>query len=235
MLKVHPIKPSLSRSTLFPHFSTGAFKTSTPPLSTMNLANKTAITIAIFLGFFASLKDNPLQPLDNFVRDVFYYHDSTQVAWFGKWSLSSPGHLETAIIGLVIGSAILIKNKRHTTTLIYISSIISMGAISYFLKEFTGRARPETGSDMASLAWPSGHTMLATVMWGSLLLIVFKEQVNKKLAMKIWLIIITITACGRMLGGVHWFTDVVGGFLIGVLIVQAAIYFDDKKSILVQQ
>ncbi len=206
-----------------------------PPLSTMNLANKTAIIIAIFLGFFASLKDNPLQPLDNFVRDVFYYHDSTQVAWFGKWILSSPGHLETAIIGLAIGSAILIKNKRHTTTLIYISSIISMGAISYFLKEFIGRARPETGSDMTSLAWPSGHTMLATVMWGSLLLIVFKEQVNKKLAMKIWLIIITITACGRMLGGVHWFTDVVGGFLIGFLIVQAAIYFDDKKSIPVQQ
>ena len=110
-----------------------------------------------------------------------------------------------------------------------------MGAISHFLKEFIGRARPETATDMTSFAWPSGHTMLATVMWGSLLLIVFKEQVNQKLAMKIWLIIITITACGRMLAGVHWFTDVVGGFLIGFLIVQAAIYFDDKKSIPVQQ
>ena len=195
----------------------------------MNKTNMTSLATALILGFFATLKDNPIQPLDNLFRDIFYFHDSTQVAWFGRSILSSPGHLETAIIGLLIGSIILIKKKRHSTALIFISSIISTGVISYSLKEFVGRARPESAIEMTSLAWPSGHTMLATVLWGFLLLIGFKEQLNQKIAIKIWLTIVVITASGRMLGGVHWFTDVVGGFLIGFLIIQSALYFEEKS------
>jgi|TARA_B110000881_G_C18398072_1_gene424509 undecaprenyl-diphosphatase len=188
-----------------------------------------SLTLALTLGLFASLKSNPIQPLDNFLRDIFYSHNSTDFAWFSRWVLASFGHWQTGLLGLIIGIAILLKQKRFRSTIGFVYGLAMTLVASSVLKDFVGRDRPQMAGDMINLAWPSGHTMLATVLWGSLLLIVFKEQVNQKLAMKIWLIIVTITASGRMLAGVHWFTDVVGGFLIGVLILQSTLYFEEKS------
>jgi len=73
-----------------------------------------------------------------------------------------------------------------------------------------GRTAPEA-------SFPSSHTMLTCVVLGGILLVLDKYVKNKGLCtlLKVlcWLVII-VTVAGRLIAGVHWFTDIVGGLLI---------------------
>src|SRR5687768_2587524 len=44
-------------------------------------------------------------------------------------------------------------------------------------------------------------------------------------AITLWLIVGALTAAARVVGGVHWFSDAVGGFLLGIAFAMAANHF----------
>jgi membrane-associated phospholipid phosphatase len=50
-------------------------------------------------------------------------------------------------------------------------------------------------------------------------------------ATRIWFAIVIFTGSARMLAGVHWFTDVIGGIAIGILILQAALKMEEHLGI----
>ncbi len=81
---------------------------------------------------------------------------------------------------------------------------------------------PDETSPEAS--FPSSHTMLACVVFGStvVMLGIYMEAGTKRLIMQIVLeILIFITVFGRLLSGVHWLTDIVGGVLLSIFLVSA--------------
>ena len=66
-------------------------------------------------------------------------------------------------------------------------------------------------------SFPSSHTMLVYTIMGSTALILGKYVKNDKLcrAMQtVCVIIIAVTVIGRLISGVHWFTDILGALLI---------------------
>ena len=71
-------------------------------------------------------------------------------------------------------------------------------------------------------SYPSSHTMLVIVVMLTCALQAKERLQNAKL---IWLIEILCAVCtalmivGRMLSGVHWFTDIVGGVILGFSLV----------------
>ncbi len=79
----------------------------------------------------------------------------------------------------------------------------------------------ETGPEAS---FPSSHTMLACVVFGSTIVMlgIYMEAEKKRLIMQIVLeILIFITVFGRLLSGVHWLTDIVGGVLLSIFLVSA--------------
>ena len=66
-------------------------------------------------------------------------------------------------------------------------------------------------------SYPSSHTMLTIFICGSAILInskLFNDNKIAKITNVVALILMIVTVIGRLLSGVHWFTDILGGIII---------------------
>lgn len=78
------------------------------------------------------------------------------------------------------------------------------------------------GGTHPEASFPSSHTMLVCVIMGSAVPLLGKYVKNKVLCKALRTIcaaIIAITVIGRLISGVHWFTDILGGILISVMLL----------------
>ena len=78
------------------------------------------------------------------------------------------------------------------------------------------------GSIHPEASFPSSHTMLVCVILGSAIPLLGKYVKSKVLCKTLRIIcaaIIAITVIGRLISGVHWFTDILGGILISVMLL----------------
>ncbi|MBQ9199072.1 MAG: phosphatase PAP2 family protein [Lachnospiraceae bacterium] len=78
------------------------------------------------------------------------------------------------------------------------------------------------GEEHPEASFPSSHTMLICVVMGSTIMLLDKYIKNNSLcnALKILCaIIMVVTVVGRLVSGVHWFTDIIGGVIISVALL----------------
>ena len=78
------------------------------------------------------------------------------------------------------------------------------------------------GSTRPEASFPSSHTMLVCVIMGSAMQLLGNYVRQKKLYAVfrvLCAVIIGITVFGRILSGAHWFTDILGGVLISVMLL----------------
>ena len=66
-------------------------------------------------------------------------------------------------------------------------------------------------------SYPSTHTLLGCCLFGSAGLVLSREPIDRRLALGckvLFWILALLTVLSRLLSGVHWFTDILGGLLI---------------------
>ena len=98
--------------------------------------------------------------------------------------------------------------------------------------------RPVLVEGQLEASYPSSHTVLTVCIMGTAALQLHSLLQNKKLlrigAEILAVLIAGVTVVGRLLSGVHWFTDIVGGLLLSaallVLYVAVSKYVDRKKT-----
>ena len=100
------------------------------------------------------------------------------------------------------------------------------GILYIFFDKVPVNYRPilETGSSVPEASFPSSHTLLVCVVLGSAILMLPKFLKNEKLrliASGVLGLLIVVMAVGRLLSGVHWFTDILGGILISGFLLSA--------------
>ena len=113
---------------------------------------------------------------------------------------------------------LLLQKKADSVVVVLVSipMIVNLG-----IKELVGRPRPDfaiVNSPPETFAFPSGHAVYAFLLFG--LLIFMLGEVIKPLSLRLSvqaLLALMILACGasRVYLGVHWPSDVLGGFLVG--------------------
>ncbi len=94
-------------------------------------------------------------------------------------------------------------------------------ALYVFFEKVIINYRPILMNGFLEASYPSSHTLMTICICGSSILI-NKKLFNNKITKPInclSIIIITITVVGRLISGVHWFTDIVGGILISSVLL----------------
>ncbi|MEW2134137.1 phosphatase PAP2 family protein [Streptomyces sp. NPDC005435] len=97
------------------------------------------------------------------------------------------------------------------------------------VKAAVGRPRPVWPDPVDSArfaAFPSGHAMTATVVCGLLLWLLYRAGVRGALwraAVAVALLAVVGVGATRVWLGVHWPSDVLGGWLFGALVVAVAV------------
>ncbi|MGI5911449.1 MAG: phosphatase PAP2 family protein [Syntrophomonadaceae bacterium] len=126
------------------------------------------------------------------------------------------------LIGAIIFTGILITRKRWLDTLFMNINIILTWWLMIQLKVVFARARPlgEQLISAAGFSFPSGHAMLATAFYGFLAYLAFTllpERISKKIVPGLFILILVI-GISRVYLNVHYFTDILAGFIFGGLI-----------------
>lgn len=119
---------------------------------------------------------------------------------------------------IIVCIFIFFKNKLY----FYILSCgyAFSGAITYLSKLLIGRARPVSAliDIPKSFSFPSGHTLTSIVFYVLLcyLLVCNKSKKTKIICLTLSILFVMLIALSRVYLGVHYFSDVIGGFIIGI-------------------
>lgn len=102
--------------------------------------------------------------------------------------------------------------------------------INYFLKNLIRRDRPLELAliEQGGFSFPSGHSMISIVLYGYLLYFLNKKIQNnilRKIVIIFLLILIISIMISRVYLGVHYFSDIIGGFLLGLIIIYTYINY----------
>ncbi|BAZ53842.1 phosphoesterase [Nostoc sp. NIES-4103] len=127
---------------------------------------------------------------------------------------------------------VLLYQRRPETTKLAIATASAVG-LNYLLKLLFGRARPALWDRLINVgfhSFPSGHAMVSMVIYGFIGYILVKEfpQWEKQISA---LTIALILAIGfsRLYLGVHWPTDVLAGYAIGLVWLIICILYLELK------
>lgn len=129
-------------------------------------------------------------------------------------------NLYIGIVTALICTYLWTKNLRYWVLFLLLSVFGGM-LLNVGLKELFVRPRPsfaDTIPRLHTFSFPSGHTMLASVFYGSLcVLLVSRTQswILRALAIVVALLMIALVGLSRMYLGVHYLTDVMGAIVEG--------------------
>ena len=118
--------------------------------------------------------------------------------------------------------------RRAQRLAAFLAVTTSLGAvINTSVKELVGRARPSFDEPLAHAlgqSFPSGHAMASTVCYGALLLVFLPLVAPRLRAPLIAATVGLVVTIGftRLALGVHYVTDVLGGFVLGLAWLAAA-------------
>ena len=123
------------------------------------------------------------------------------------------------LITLTVILFILIKNKKIGLSIL--TNLVVIAGLNQVIKQILQRPRPteykiieETG-----YSFPSGHSMVSMAFYGYLIYLIYKYVKNKYIKW-ISIIALSILICfigiSRIYLGVHYTSDVLGGFLLSI-------------------
>lgn len=119
------------------------------------------------------------------------------------------------VIGITIFVLIFFKNKKYA---LYMAiNLLAITIFQYILKNIFSRTRPIDINliEENGYSFPSGHSLTAMAFYGFIIYSIYVSDISKHdktLFITLFSILIFITGLSRIYLGVHYFTDVLGGF-----------------------
>ena len=124
-------------------------------------------------------------------------------------------------LSFIIFISLMLARKHYYAALHIIAAGILTAAVTHFLKISFGIERPDIILQTpASLAYPSGHSSGATVFYAMIATFIAQEM-HQHTRWKCYLVValpIAMIAFSRVILGVHWLSDIIGGIFLGLII-----------------
>jgi undecaprenyl-diphosphatase len=174
--------------------------------------------IALIL-FTSELMENELSPFDN---QIYGYlsklitEDMTDVIKL----ISDMGSVYVlGAVAAVLLTVFWIKRKYWFYGKMVTVNLISISLLNILFKTVFHRARPDILQlvHAGGYSFPSGHSMISVSFYGYLIylcIVYFKQPWKQIISVALSLLVLTI-GISRIYLGVHYASDVIGGFLVG--------------------
>lgn len=196
---------------MHPDFSEEVKKIKDTMAGVVFLASLSSVIVGLFILTRPILNfDRFLQASFEIFRTRAWVKAAEVITYLGDWHAVAGG--------TVFLTAWLIYKKRYEL-LSFLLGGVAIGEVFLFsLKWLFARERP-VGVDLVGAyeySFPSGHVFAATVFYLSAAFIIYTLVSQKKY---LWLVssaVILVVALTRMILSVHWFSDVLGGFVFGI-------------------
>lgn len=133
------------------------------------------------------------------------------------------GSTPSLIVIALAAAAWLVWRGRRGDSLLVIGASAGAMALGPLLKSVVGRPRPELSEHVVfvnSWAYPSGHSLNSLTVLGLLTVLAVVERpgrLRRALLIALGVVLVLVVGFSRVYLGVHWPSDVLGGWLIGVL------------------
>ncbi|MBI5668353.1 MAG: phosphatase PAP2 family protein [Chloroflexi bacterium] len=142
------------------------------------------------------------------------------ISWIG-----SPG----GVLLVVIVALLLLVRRRFTQAAMLTAAYVGAEGLNWLLKTVFMRPRPVFDAPLATAGYysfPSGHAMVSLVVFGMLAYLLILSVPNRYTQILIVfaaVLLVVLIGISRLYLGVHYFSDVVGGYVAGTVWLIACI------------
>lgn len=189
----------------------------------------TAVLFALFIIFtiiIATVDVQSIGPNDSLVglasiNGSMFTKLGTSDIWGKVTDIICVISIMTAIPFAILGIIQLIKEKRIKSVdakILMLGIFYVVVIIVYIIFEvLIVNYRPILVDGVLEASYPSSHTMIVICFLSSTILLINKLINNKLLIIAtdvVGIVLMIIAVVGRLLSGMHWFTDIIGSLLI---------------------
>lgn len=181
----------------------------------------------VFLKLTSEIAEGETHRIDEAILHAFRVPDNPARPLGPKWLTSAFIEFtalgSTSVLGLITLLVIgfLLSERKRLPALLIGLAVVGGALLSTVLKTIIGRPRPESVThlvDVATLSFPSGHAMLSAVTYltlGTLLIREIKSRRTRVLVIVSVVLLTGLVGLSRVYLGVHYPTDVLGGWCAG--------------------
>jgi membrane protein DedA with SNARE-associated domain len=179
-------------------------------------------TLFLFVGMVEDvITSDSIIIIDNQIANFLYYYRDVELVKIFLW-ITLLGKWEIVLFGLLITTLILVLFKKRKDIIGLLVAITGSMLFDVLGKLLIHRSRPEGIAvyQENSFSFPSGHATIAMAFYGFITYYIVRH-------MKIWqnkinflflgITIILAIGLSRLYLGVHFLSDVLGGYLLGLL------------------
>lgn len=144
------------------------------------------------------------------------------------------GPLVLALVGSLVAIAFFRAGNKLAASFLILAVVARVSEVA--LKGLAERPRPpaelvEISHRHSGFSFPSGHVLASVLVWGFLIYLASRHVRQPRLRVGIQVAsfaILILTGLQRVYAGAHWPSDVVGGYLWGVILVVVLVWVYDQ-------
>ncbi|WP_424765540.1 phosphatase PAP2 family protein [Paenibacillus sp. sgz302251] len=176
------------------------------------------LMLCLFAGLAVMISRHRVALFDNQIVDVIRSLNSPNVTVVMKgFTTAGSGVYVTIITILIVLTLVIIGYRREM--IFFVGVILCSSLLNYLLKQIFHRARPDIHRiiNAAGYSFPSGHSMSAFTLYSLTIYFLWKHA--RRAWTRIAIVIIGLTmilmiGISRIYLGVHYPSDIIGGYLI---------------------
>lgn len=158
---------------------------------------------------------------------AFHLQSSSELTYFFSHMTNIFGDKGGIIVAVLLALVLFLLFKQKEATIWFAATVVLSLALNTVIKVIIGRERPDIHrlaafANEAGKSFPSGHSIFATIIFGSIFFICLgklKNRSSKILLGILCIILIALVMFSRIFVGVHYPSDTIGGFLEGISIL----------------
>lgn len=191
----------------------------------LHLRNASFLALAlVILGYVIKFYPEQLTAFDTAVQTAIQGNLPDLATQF--WTRITVIGNTSVIVSICFLLIVLFYRKQwKAEAYLVLASIAGMGVASTALKYVYQRPRPsiEWLIDTIGYSFPSWHTASTMIVAGAVVIIVnqrMKHQLAKRVVQLSLILLAVLVALSRIYIGVHYPTDIIGGWLLAVLLLE---------------